>query len=387
MMLDLVIVNPAYSPTLAGPESLLAEYFSLTGWAESLAGAGARVSVVQRFNVEAVIRQAGVSYYFVADRYGPNLTGWQHPKPWYRRIRGLVEAARRARRPALVHLNGLIYPLQARLLRTILPRRVPLVVQHHAELLWPPHRRWLQAWALAGVDGFLFAAAALARDWVESGVIRSTARVYEVMETSSLLAYQDRAVARAQTGLTGEPVILWTGSLTPRKDPLTVLTGFEQVLDHLPGARLYLAYRFAELLPEVQARLTASERLRHRVILLGRLDYAELAAYYNSADFFVQGSRREGSGIALLDALACGVVPVVTDIPSFRTITDNGQIGALWPVGRAEAFAAALLKVTRQPLEPVAQRARAFFQDNWSFAAIGPRALAVYRRIWESCNF
>lgn len=386
-MLELIILNPAYNPALVSPEALLANYFSLTGWAEGAAAAGARVSVVQRFSQDAVVRRAGVTYYLVADRCGPTLTGRQHPGVWYRRIWSLVQSARRNGHPTVVHLNSLIYPLQARLLRTMLPRRVPLVVQHHAELMWPAHRRWLQAWTLAGVDGFLFATTTLAREWVEAGVIGSMARVYQVMETSSLLTYQDRAAARAQTGLTGEPILLWTGNLSPRKDPLTVLAGFEPVLDHLPGARLYMAYLEDELLAEVHTRLNASERLRRAVTLLGRLNYEAIAAYYNSADIFVQGSQRESSGIALLDALACGVVPVVTDVPSFRLMTDNGTIGALWPAGQATAFAEALLSVARQPLEPVAHRARAFFRDNWSFAAIGRRAAEVYHQVWKLRNF
>ncbi|HMQ53219.1 MAG TPA: glycosyltransferase family 4 protein [Anaerolineae bacterium] len=386
-MLELIILNPAYNPALVSPEALLADYFSLTGWAEGVAAAGARVSVVQRFSQDAIIRRAGVTYYLVADRYGPSLTGRQHPGAWYRRIWSLVESARRSGHPTVVHLNSLIYPLQARLLRMMLPRRVPLVVQHHAELMWPANRRWLQAWALAGVDGFLFATTTLAREWVEAGVLGSMTRVYQVMETSSLLTYQDRAVARAQTGLTGEPILLWTGNLSLRKDPLTVLAGFEQVLDHLPGARLYMAYLEDELLAEVQARLNASERLHRAVTLLGRLDYEAIAAYYNSADIFVQGSHRESSGIALLDALACGVVPVVTDVPSFRLMTDNGTIGALWPAGQATALAEALLSVARQPLEPVVHGARAFFQDNWSFAAIGRRAGEVYHQVWKLRNF
>lgn len=56
----------------------------------------------------------------------------------------------------------------------------------------------------------------------------------------------------------------------------------------------------------------------------------------------VAGSRHEGSGYAVIEALACGVVPVVTDIAPFRALTDRGRVGALWPVGNAERLARAL---------------------------------------------
>ncbi len=126
------------------------------------------------------------------------------------------------------------------------------------------------------------------------------------MEASSPFRHRDRAAARATTGLRGDPVLLWTGNLYPNKDPLTILAGLERLLARLPGARLYMAWRYASLLRQVEARIAASETLRPAVTLLGEIPHGQIEAYYNSADFFVQGSAKEGSGIALLDALACG---------------------------------------------------------------------------------
>ena len=57
-----------------------------------------------------------------------------------------------------------------------------------------------------------------------------------------------------------------------------------------------------------------------------------------AADVFVLGSHREGSGYSLIEALACGLPPVVTDIPSFRSLTAAGAVGALWPCGDARAL-------------------------------------------------
>ena len=45
--------------------------------------------------------------------------------------------------------------------------------------------------------------------------------------------------------------------------------------------------------------------------------------YYGAADVFVSGSHSEGSGYALIEAMSAGVVPVVTDIPSFRAIAGD----------------------------------------------------------------
>src|SRR5262249_57697044 len=95
---------------------------------------------------------------------------------------------------------------------------------------------------------------------------------------------------------------------------------------------------------------------------------SEMAAVLSAADLFVLASRKEGSGYALLEAMACGAVPVVTDIPAHRALLGGGTLGLgaaaprlLWPVGDPGAFARALLDVARRPKEPLRAAVRAFF--------------------------
>ncbi|MCB9100039.1 MAG: glycosyltransferase family 4 protein [Anaerolineales bacterium] len=376
-MTHLIILNYAFDPADETPAALLRHYFSLSAWAESVAQAGAEVTVFQRYSRPATVTQNNVTYHFIPDRWGPRLRGWQIPLAMHRRVR----AAIRPQEPAVVHVNGLLFPLQIRHLRTLLPRPCPIVVQHHAEVPWPAASRRLQQWALAGVDGFLFTNHDLARPWLAGGVIASPALVHAVMETSSPLAFAERAAARAKTGLHGRPIMLWTGNLKPNKDPLTILAGFERVLADAPDARLYLAYRYGDILPQVQARIAQNDRLSAAVTLLGPIPHAEIAAYYNSADIFVQGSAREGSGIALLDALACGVVPVVTDIPSFRTITGDGAVGHLWSVGNVASFTQALRTAIDRLDDHRPRQIRRFFETHWHFAVVGQEALRVYEAV------
>jgi glycosyltransferase involved in cell wall biosynthesis len=181
--------------------------------------------------------------------------------------------------------------------------------------------------------------------------------------------------------MTGNPVILWVGRLIPLKDPLTVLEGFTRVLQHLPQARLYMAYGTADMLPAVQKRIAASKTLSDAVTLLGRIQHSQLEDIYNSSDYFVLGSHHEGSGFSLAEAMACGVVPVVTDIPSFRVMTDGGRLGACWRPGSPEAFADKFLEVMRQPLEQLSRKTQSFFQLRLSYKAIARDSMRAYREV------
>jgi glycosyltransferase involved in cell wall biosynthesis len=278
-------------------------------------------------------------------------------------------------------VNGLLYPLQLRALKNALPPNCSAVCQHHADRPWRAPVRPLQRWGLQAADGFFFAAKDLAAWWVDHGLISKRQSIFQIMEGSNHFRYQDRLTARARIRMAGKPVVLWVGRLIPLKDPLTVLEGFARVLHLLPEAKLYMAYGTADMLPAVRERIAASKALSEAVTLLGRIEHSQLENIYNSSDYFVLGSHHEGSGFALAEAMACGVVPVVTDIPSFRAMTDDGRIGACWRPGSPEDFADKFLAVVRQPLEQLSQKSHSFFQSQLSYKAIARDSVRAYREV------
>jgi glycosyltransferase involved in cell wall biosynthesis len=373
--MHILLINYVYGAGISAPDELLRRYPTLTGWAEALVEAGTQVSVLLRFHREASLMRNGVDYEFISDRHPPRLRGWQIPIRLHRR------AGQLARQDSAVaaHIHSLIFPLQTAALRASLPGRCAILAQHHADKPFRGWRKWLQRWGLSFADGFFFASQEQGQDWQREGIIRSSQPVFEVMEGSTSFTPGERLSARQRTGLGGEPLFLWVGRLDRNKDPLAVLAGFEQALLALPRAHLAMIYHTGELLPAVQERLAANPGLREAVSLVGRVPYDQLEPYYHSADYFVLGSHYEGSGYALAEAMACGVFPIVTDIPSFRMMTDQGRLGVLWPVGDAQALAAAMRRAAAQPASP--RDTRQFFEQTLSYPAIAGRALAAYQAI------
>jgi glycosyltransferase involved in cell wall biosynthesis len=101
-----------------------------------------------------------------------------------------------------------------------------------------------------------------------------------------------------------------------------------------------------------------------------------------AADVFVLGSHHEGSGYSLIEALACGLPPVVTDIPSFRVLTGRGAVGRLWPCGDSAALTRALVAAGRA--DPALRTAvRGHFVRELSFAAVGRKLSAMYAEVRE----
>jgi glycosyltransferase involved in cell wall biosynthesis len=131
-------------------------------------------------------------------------------------------------------------------------------------------------------------------------------------------------------------------------------------------------------LPQVQQLIASDPALQQRVTLLGRVPHERIEQLMRAADLFVLGSHREGSGYALIEALACGLPPVVTDIPSFRALTAGGTVGALWPCGDAPALTAALQKVAAHCGAATRAAVRAHFERELSSTALGAKLAAMY---------
>lgn len=183
--------------------------------------------------------------------------------------------------------------------------------------------------------------------------------------------------------MSGDPVALWVGHLDANKDPLAVLDGISRAVPELPALQLYCCYGGAPLLRAVQRRIIDDPLLIGRVHLLGRVPHRQIEQLMRAADLLVSGSHREGSGYSLIEALACGLPPVVTDIPSFHALTGGAYIGALWSPGDADALCEKLIAVAAQPRLHMRAATREFFERELSFEAVGRKLAAAYQDLVE----
>lgn len=328
--------------------------------------AGARVTVVQAACEDAERDVGGVPCSFVRDARGTLPA---------RRPRLLARVA--AAGADVIHYEGLIHPAGVRALAAACPR-VPVLAQDHGTKCPAGLRRWWWRWGFAPLAGAAFTARAQAAPFVAAGILRATLPVFEVVEVSTDFTPGDQAAARAETGLDGDPCLVWAGNLDANKDPLTVLDAVARAAAALPGLRLHMYFRRADLLPAVRQRVARDPILAGRVRLAGAAPLERMESLFRAADFLVQGSHAEGSGVALIEALACGTTPLVTDIPSFRRITGDGAAGALVPVGDSAALAAALREWSARDRAALRRRARAHFERDLSFDALGAQLRAAY---------
>jgi glycosyltransferase involved in cell wall biosynthesis len=368
-MMHVVFLNYLFPPACRDHEELFAHFRTIPEWCTALRQAGVeRVSVVQGFCRDLSYHRNGVDYVLVHERV-PSLG--RIVVPPLRVHRQVV-----ALQPDVVHHNGLPFYMPS--LRRTLSATTAIVWQHHGGGFPRPSLRWLHRHGFTAVDGCFFSSRLQADPWVVQGMLSARHRILEIPEASTTFSVRDRVECRRSLQWHGSPVLLWVGHLNANKDPLTVLKGFAACANDLPEAMLYMAYRTSELLEKVRSMISTCG-LTGRVVLLGPLSRKTLEEAYSAADFFVLGSHHEGSGFALIEAESCGAVPIVTDIPSFRSLTGEGSVGYLWTPGDHASFSAGLLTAVRQS----SGRANVLdhFAARLSYASIGRAAAAAYRQV------
>jgi glycosyltransferase involved in cell wall biosynthesis len=89
--------------------------------------------------------------------------------------------------------------------------------------------------------------------------------------------------------------------------------------------------------------------IRDRVSLLGNATPEEVAATLATADAFLHPSLSEGLPNVVLEAMACGLPVVVTDVGGVREAVRDGVEGLLVPPRDPQAAAAALVRLWRDP--------------------------------------
>jgi glycosyltransferase involved in cell wall biosynthesis len=346
---------------------LLKAWPTLVDVAEAASKAGCSVSVVQASSQSERLERNGVRYHFLP------IDAASSRGVYSATYHGLL----RSLAPDVFHVQGLDFPKHVQSLAE-LSSGVPIILQDHASR---PPRIWRRASARRGMSaaaGVAFCSLDQARPFTDAGLIGASTQVYEIPESTSRFAPADRNDARRLTGVEGDPAVLWVGHLNANKDPLTVLEGISAAASQLPRLRLYCCFGSAPLLRTVQSRIASDTRLRDRVHLLGRLPHERIELLMQAADIFVLGSHREGSGYSLIEALACGLPPVVTDIPSFRSLTKAGSVGELWPCDDSRALCQALLSVANCSGAALRAAVRAHFERELSSNALGVKLTSMY---------
>ncbi len=120
--------------------------------------------------------------------------------------------------------------------------------------------------------------------------------------------------------------------------------------------------------------------VEERVFFPGQIGQADLPRYYRQADLYISASHSDGTSISLLEAMACGLPALVSDIPGNIEWITPGENGWWFPDGDADALAQAILHTVeeRQRLPEIGHTARALAEQRADWEKNFPKLFEAF---------
>ena len=194
-----------------------------------------------------------------------------------------------------------------------------------------------------------------------------------MVATDEVRARADALRARHQT-----PILLFVGRLVPYKGVDVLL----RALSGIEATTLLVGDGPLRSTLETQARALGLLRVR----FLGRVSDTELTALYHAADLFVLPSvtQAEAFGVVQLEAMACGVPVVSTNLPSgVPWVNQHDRTGLVVPPGDADGLRRALhaLLTDRPRRRELGRYARERVVREFSLTRMAHLTTALYREV------
>jgi glycosyltransferase involved in cell wall biosynthesis len=122
--------------------------------------------------------------------------------------------------------------------------------------------------------------------------------------------------------------------------------------------------------------------LQTKITFTGRVD--NVHEYLRASDVFILPSESEGLPNSVLEAMACGLPPIMSDIPGIsRDVIRSQEEGSVVSERTAEAFSEAILDLLADESrrQKIGKAARSRIVDNFSLAHRAESYNKLYHRL------
>lgn len=268
---------------------------------------------------------------------------------WYDlpRARREVRAVLNRIGPELVHAG----PVQGPAFLAALASFRPLVTMSWgSDLLWQARRgggRWKARLTLARSDVLVCDSEPVLQRAVELGMPAERIVKFPWGVDLEHFAPGPASELRRQLGWEAEFVVLSTRAWEPLVGIDVLVNGFIRAAAGCPELRL-LMLGSGSLESEIKQRIALSG-LDQRVHYAGQVAYERLPEVYRAADLYLSASHSDGSSVSLLEAMACGLPALVSDIAGNREWVEPEVNGWWFRDKDAEELANGLRQVVRGP--------------------------------------
>ena len=175
-------------------------------------------------------------------------------------------------------------------------------------------------------------------------------------------------------------MIISTRSLEPIYNLETLIRAIPLVLNHNPAARFVIVGTGSG--EQSLRNLTTALGVDDKVKFTGQLPNDEIPNYMAQAKVYVSTSLADGTSVSLLEALAAGLIPVVSNIEANQPWVTVGHSGFLFEPGNPTDLADKILKAmsTRPSQDQLADK-RLALKEQLTWNMVARNFVSIYKTI------
>jgi len=179
--------------------------------------------------------------------------------------------------------------------------------------------------------------------------------------------------------LSGKTILLYLGQLSQRKNVKFLIKVILKLSSNFSLLLVGDGPQKSQLLSEVRQK-----NLKTRINFTGLVTREEKTKYLNLADIFLYPTKKEGFGLTVLEAMACGKPVICSDIPVLREVVQDKQNGFLLKPNKSKDWVALIKKINKdsETKNRIGERAKTVKQKfTWNKTA--EQTIKVYQDIFK----
>ena len=196
-------------------------------------------------------------------------------------------------------------------------------------------------------------------------------RGVNVEDIDSLLTYSEPMVGEFNLGTVGR--------IHPMKDIETIIKGFEIFNNKYRNCYLHIVGNGSMEYISRLSQMVSNRGLQDKIIFHGLMPYGEIFQFLSRIDLFVLASKSEGIANVVLEALACGLPVIATNVGDIPIHLEEGR-GFLFNKGEYRKLSELIeiVYLNREEPHEIRNNRKNYVRDKHSFSSLRKKYLEFF---------
>ncbi|MEI7965338.1 MAG: glycosyltransferase, partial [Chitinophagaceae bacterium] len=186
---------------------------------------------------------------------------------------------------------------------------------------------------------------------------------------TSIFTFRTKAVERT--------VFIHISNMTAQKNVEDIIRSMGLVKEQYPYVKLKL---FGPINPDLKQRVI-SDGLQQQIIFMGEQPQSILAQALSAASALILYSRFETFGCVVIEANACGIPVIVSDIAVMHELVQPNLNGMLVKGEAPQQLAEAMIQMIKRRNDYHGERIASTAASKYGYATVGKQFLEIYHQI------